>query len=76
MAVPSFRVRSSSSQPIRSASLPRTARAASITELPEDAAPREPPDPMEGGRSLSPRTVVTRSGGRPSISAAIWVRTE
>ena len=74
MACPSFSVSSSGSHPIRSASCARTACAASRTELPAEAAPNDPPEPAEGGSALSPSTVVTRSSGRPSASAAIWVR--
>ena len=43
-------------------------------ELPAEAAPNDPPEPAEGGSALSPSTVVTRSTGKPSASAAIWVR--
>ena len=74
MACPSFSVISSASHPMRSASCARSACAASRTELPDEAAPKDPPEPDEGGRSLSPSTVVTRSTGKPSASAAIWVR--
>jgi hypothetical protein len=39
------------------------------------AAPHEPPEPGVSGKSLSPSSMRTFSTGKPSISAAICVKT-
>ena len=45
-----------------------------VENRPAEPAPKDPPEPAANGKSVSPISTRTRSGGSPSISPAIWVR--
>ena len=62
------------SMPALCAMAARSFSQASYSAEPEVAAPNDQPEPDVGGNSLSPSSMRTCAGGRPSISAAICVR--
>ena len=73
--LPSARLAWSGSIPAARASLTRRFWQASNSADPALPAPKEPPDPADCGKSVSPSSIRTLSIGSPSISAAIWVNT-